>query len=128
LVHTGMGLPRFGAIFAVALGSYWPFVLVNLGHRWRNFPRQRLSPSDKSALFDPYLNVIRVDGGHIFFYHFGIRAFFDTRGGPRQTGKRRCDPVLCLQAQTDCMVLRMISCGHSEADWTAMDKDVLRAV
>ncbi len=67
LVHTGMGFPSFAAIFKTALGSYWPFVLVNLGYRWRNFPKERLSLADKAAFIGPYLNVIRM---HLLIFVF----------------------------------------------------------
>jgi hypothetical protein len=67
LVDSGMGFPSFAAIFKTALGSYWPFVLVNLGYRWRNFPKARLSLADKGAFIGPYLNVIRM---HLLIFVF----------------------------------------------------------
>lgn len=72
LVDSGMGFPDIRAIFTKALGSYWPFVLVNLWYRWRDFPREGLSLAKKDAFIGPYINVIRM---HLLIFVFaGLHA------------------------------------------------------
>lgn len=72
LVEGDGAYPGFKAILEKALGSYWPFVLVNLWYRWRDFPKERLVWAQKDALIGPYLNVIRM---HILIFVFaGLHA------------------------------------------------------
>ncbi|MBP8305288.1 MAG: hypothetical protein KBE04_14315 [Phycisphaerae bacterium] len=72
LVEGDSAYPGFKAILEKALGSYWPFVLVNLWYRWRDFPKERLVWAQKDALIGPYLNVIRM---HILIFVFaGLHA------------------------------------------------------
>jgi hypothetical protein len=72
LVNSGMDFSNFRAIFTKALSSFWPFVLVNLWYRWRDFPREGLSLAKKDVFIGPYLNVIRM---HLLIFVFaGLHA------------------------------------------------------
>ena len=66
------GFPNFARIFAVAIASYWPFVIASLISRLDDLDRGASTGGGGEQLSAPYKNVIRM---HVLIFVFaGLHA------------------------------------------------------
>jgi hypothetical protein len=101
---VGRGIANPIEIFQTTLARYWPFVLVNLGYRWRDLPKGRVSLAGKDAFMAPYASVIRMHLlifvfaglhalhlGHLAIYPVLAAYFFPWHQLPRSRKSRASD-------------------------------------
>ena len=65
-------MPSILTLAGTALAAYWPFVLMTLISRARDFPLGHKAMAGSSVMFQPYLNVIRM---HILIFVFAGLQF-----------------------------------------------------